>query len=462
MSEETQERQEETGAERAQETLPEGTAARKPVKKWVRVLSAVLAGVILIAAGFTAGWVGNYFSIDPRIRELEWVLSVLEDEHYQEVDMDAVYEDLYDAAMPDIFSAYYTAEEYAERVAQSQGHNEGIGITLVSETAGSVRVYSVVENSPAQLSGLAAGMYVYGYSEPDGEIFKAATTSEVTAFAREQEGDFVIYAGYDAAAEPSAENAHTMARGAYEAAYVTYRDSGTSFAFRGEEAQLTETGEPLEGLDDKTAYIRLDSFDGNCAQEFRACLERMKERGRTNLILDLRANGGGYMRDLQNIASHLMRENSSVLPVVAYAQFRDGSRRNYIAYGDDFDEYFTEDSVISVLADQNSASASECLIGALIDYGTIGYEDIYIRKAEGAEHWGTYGKGVMQSTFVSDTGSAVQITVARIYWPKGNCIHGRGVTDADGTVGIEAPFLRGETDVFLQQALGMICPQADA
>ena len=99
MSEETQERQEETGSERTQETLPEGTAARKPVKKWVRILSAVLAGVILIAAGFTAGWVGNYFSIDPRIRELEWVLSVLEDEHYQEVDMDAVYEDLYDAAM---------------------------------------------------------------------------------------------------------------------------------------------------------------------------------------------------------------------------------------------------------------------------------------------------------------------------------------------------------------------------
>ena len=63
----------------------------------------------------------------------------------------------------------------------------------------------------------------------------------------------------------------------------------------------------------------------------------------------------------------------------------------------------------------------------------------------------------MQSTFLSASGGAFQLTVARIYWPNGNCIHERGVTDEDGAVGIVAPVIRDEEDTFLQQALAQIC-----
>ena len=437
---------------------PEGAALPQPSprKKRMRALLAVLLALVVAAVGFTAGWLGQYYSVNPRMRELQWILDLLESEHYQEVDMDAVYEDLYDAAMPDIFSTYYTPEEYARRVAESQGHNEGVGISLVSD-GGSVRVYSVVENSPVQAAGLAAGMYVLGYGAVGGEVQAAQSPSDVTSFVREQAGEFVLYASYDSSASADDQTAFRLARAAYSAAYVVYRDSETSYAFRGENAQLSETHDALDGLDADTAYIRLDSFDGNCAEEFAACLDVMKERGRTNLILDLRGNGGGYMSDLQSIASHLLRTAQGDSPLVAYAQFRDGSRRNYNATGNDFSDYFTQDSRVYVLADQNSASASECLIGALIDYGTIDYGDIFLRTDEGAEHFSTYGKGVMQSTFVSASGSAFRLTVARIYWPKGNCIHERGITDEDGAVGIEAPALRGEEDTFLNEVLSRVC-----
>lgn len=436
-------------------SCPDPGAARK--KKRVRAILAVLLALVVAAVGFTAGWLGKFYSVDPRLRELEWILGLLEDEHYRDVDMDAVYEDLYDAAMPDIFSHYYTPEEYARRVAESQGHNEGVGVTLVADADEGVRIYSVVENSPAQAAGLAAGMYVLGYSSVGGEVQTPSVPSDVTSFVRAQEGEFVLYASYDPADPADASTAHTLAAAAYEAAYVVYRDNETSYAFRGENAALTETGDPLVGLDADTAYIRLDSFDGNCAEEFAACLDVMEKRGRTNLIIDLRGNGGGYMRDLQSIASHLLKDASDSRPVVAYAQYRDGTRRDYAATGNDYDACFTDDSRVCVLADENSASASECLIGALIDYGTIGYDDIFLRMDEGAEHYSTYGKGVMQSTFVSSSGGAFQLTVARIYWPGGNCIHERGITDEDGAVGIAAPSVRGEEDVFLQRALAAIC-----
>lgn len=222
------------------------------------------------------------------------VLGLLEDEHYKDVDMDAVYEEIYDAVMPDIFSTYYTPEEYAQRVAESQGHNEGVGISLITD-GGSVRSLF----GGGKFSGAAGGAcrracMCSAIPRSEAEAFPAQSSSQVTEFIRAQDGEFVLYASYDGSAAADASTAYTLARASYSAAYVVYRDSETSYAFRGENAELTRTDERLSGLDEDTAYIRLDSFDGNCSDEFAACLNVMKERGRSNLILVLaRATGEG-------------------------------------------------------------------------------------------------------------------------------------------------------------------------
>ena len=429
-------------------------APASPKRRGRRALVIFLA-VLIVAAAFLAGWLGSAYSRDARLRKLEWMIGTLDEEYYKDVDLDALYDALYGVVVPDRFSYFYTADEYAQILAESEGRNEGVGVTLLTESDG-VRFYAVVENSPAQNAGLRCGMFVLGYGDVGGEVL-TGNSSELVAFIGERSGDFVLYASFDAADEADADTAFTLARGEYAAAYVVYRDSETSYAFRGESAALTETHEPLAGLDEETAYLRLDGFDGNCAEEFSACLSLMKERGRKHLILDLRGNGGGYLSDLQSVSAHLLRDAEESAPLVAYAQYRDGSREEYRARGNDFSVYFSADSRISVLADEHSASASECLIGALIDYGTIGYSDIYLRKEAGAVHCSTYGKGVMQSTFRSPNGGAFRLTVARIYWPDGKCIHGTGVTDKDGTVPVEAPAVCGETDDFLQQAVAMIC-----
>lgn len=102
------------------------------------------------------------------------------------------------------------------------------------------------------------------------------------------------------------------------------------------------------------------------------------------------------------------------------------------------------------MADENTASASECLIGAMVDYGAISYGDIYLRKTDdGTAH--SYGKGVMQSTYVTLQGDAFRLTTAQIFWPNGKTIHGVGVTEGDGANAVEAPLLPEGKDLFLEQ-----------
>ena len=285
----------ETGPQKGAWAEQSAPAHKKNIGK--RICAVVLA-VILLGVGGLVGWLATYYSTDPRIRELQWMLEVLDSEHYQDVDVDEVYADIYDAVMPDIFSHYYTADEYDVIIEQSQGVNRGIGISVAEEADGTALLYTVVENSPAQLAGMKKGMYLLGYSEV-GAAMQTGTVDEIMAFISAQEGEFCLYAGFDK--DAASAGMYTVQREVYHAAYCVYRDSETSYALRDDPERedyvvFTETYDPLEGLDDSTAYIRLDSFDGLCADEFAFCMETMKERGRTDLILDLRGNGGGYLR----------------------------------------------------------------------------------------------------------------------------------------------------------------------
>ena len=98
-----------------------------------------------------------------------------------------------------------------------------------------------------------------------------------------------------------------------------------------------------------------------------------------------------------------------------------------MASGNVYDEYFATDSQVYVLADSASASASECLLGVLIDYGTVDYARICLSERAGVAK--TYGKGIMQVTFPLSIarGDALKLTTARVLWPSEKCIHDRGI-----------------------------------
>ena len=226
-----------------------------------------------------------------------------------------------------------------------------------------------------------------------------------------------------------------VAKEAFIENYVFYRSRASAYIFTGENATvLTESENVLSALDEETAYIRLTQFNGQAAQEFAAVMDIFKEEKKKNLILDLRSNGGGYLNILQDIAGYFCKGATDGTPLVAIADYPDNQRSEFEATANKYAQYFAPDSRISVLADNGTASASECLIGCMMDYGAISYSDIYLSSRSGETK--TYGKGIMQRTFASSLfgkPDAIKLTTARILWPlTENCIHGRGVLPEDG------------------------------
>ncbi len=436
--------------ERAEEETPQ---PRKQ-KRQLRCFVAVMLALFIAAAGFVGGWFGYYLSIDEKERELMWALDIVKDHYYRPVDEDELYDSVYGGLRLDSYTRFFPPVDYSDYQAGNAGQNVGVGVSLTDERKDGVsipRFFIVYENSPACRAGIRKGMYLLGFGKSEDSL-QTGVNSDFTKFVSEQEGEFVARCGY--ARDGSDAAIFTLTRGNYQAGYVHYRDSETSFRFLGEKKpQLTETNEPLPALGDKTAYIRLDEFNGNAADEFEECLSKMKERGRVNLILDLRTNGGGSMKVLTEIAAHLLRNATGRSPVVARAVYRDGSSEEFDADGNDFAEYFSAESRVRVLADESTASASECLIGAMVDYGTLELSDIYLREDERGVAK-TYGKGIMQTTYPYPlTGAAMKLTTAEIFWPNGKSIHGVGVLPTDGAIPVAADRIWGADDPMLAAAI---------
>lgn len=405
---------------------------------------AVLAvvSVLTALAPVAVGWVGGYFSVDRRARSLAKMVDTVADNYYLDVDKDELYNSLYDTFELDRFCTHYTKEEYDQVLAEGQGKNSGYGISLSSaeETA---RVYRTVGNSPAERAGVERGMYITKFGESETSL-RTGNTDETLAFLREK-NSCVLAVGYEE--DGSDAKIVSVSREDYLGAYCEYADNSGTYRFRteGNELVLTRVGEGMD-LPADSAYLRISQFEGNVAEEFERCLYKMKENGKTNLTIDVRSNGGGYLSSMCEMLSHLLKEADGKRPIVATAPDY-GKGETYRANGNDFSDYFTENSRIRVLADENSASASEAFIGAMLSYKTISPADIFVRVGEdGRAH--TFGKGVMQAHFTAQDGNVIRLTVSRVLWPDGTCIHGTGIV-AEGENAVSAPLLPSARDEFL-------------
>lgn len=414
-------------------------SAKEEMRVGKKIFLGAIAFFLLAAVGtgcFFLGWNMRYRALPSEIRELVWALDRIDKIYTKDFSEEDFYTDLWESlnARLDPYSEYYTAEEYRTVIEQGMGEYRGIGVQIYGGER--AQLYKVMENSPACRAGIEADMFVFGFGERE-EGVAEGDLSQLSEFLEDREGSFFLRCGFEE--DGSDAKNYLLQREAFQAAYCSYADSEGEYGFRGEETLVfTRTGEGLPALDGQTAYIRIDAFRGNAAAEFTRCLAAMKERGRKNLILDLRFNGGGYMNVFTEIAAHLCKDATENRPVVCDVRYKDGSTAVYRAKGNDYYDYFSEDSVLTLLANSGSASASECLIGAMVDYGTLPFENIRLEDyGNGAR---TYGKGIMQTTYESGSGGAIKLTSADIFWPlSGKSIHGVGVTAADGAKVVSVP-----------------------
>lgn len=395
-----------------------------------RVLT-VLVAVILFVVAFFAGFAVCYFRGGTDAAKALWIKNMIDTYYYEDIDPDDVYS-LIGKELLDPYSDYYDETAYAELTNGREGNKSGFGFSYyIPEGEDTARVYAVSGNSPAELAGLRAGMRIFGAGRSEDEIVAVAGSefSEYLDSLGLGDGDTLCF-DTDA-------GLISVTRSAYKENCVYYRDADCGYRFVGEDALDAERTEDALALPEDTAYIRITSFSGNVADQFAAAMELFRSAGKKNLVLDLRGNGGGLLSDLQKVASYLLKDAEGNRPLVVRAKYKSGKTETYRASENEYHSYFAEDSRIRVLADSNTASASECLIGAMLDYHTIDYDDILLSEIDGVAK--TYGKGIMQSTFRYIDGSAIKLTTATVHWPvSDNNIHGRGVLPQDGAIAVAA------------------------
>ena len=281
------------------------------------------------------------------------------------------------AGLGDIYTCYYTPDEYASFMESSNGNYSGIGAMLSQDySTGIITVVQVFEGSPAEEVGL----------QPDDILYKVKG-EEVTG----QDLSLVV----------------TDLKGEEGTAVDISVMRGT------EEIDLTVTRRKIEVptvesrmLTDTIGYIGITEFDDVTDDQFLSALDELKEEGMQDLVIDLRNNGGGLVDVTCNILDELLPEG-----LIVYTEDKYGNRQEEYS---DAEHYF--DGKMAVLVNGNSASASEIFAGAIKDYG--------VGTLIGTQ---TFGKGIVQSLFPLSDGSAIKITVSRYYTPAGNNIHEVGI-----------------------------------
>jgi carboxyl-terminal processing protease len=156
-------------------------------------------------------------------------------------------------------------------------------------------------------------------------------------------------------------------------------------------------------LNDNAGYLKLDQFSATTTEEFIKAADQLNKEGMTALVLDLRNNTGGYLQAAIDLLDAFFGEKK----LLSYTSDRKGNKKEYFSTTGGS----CSKTKLVVLVNGQSASASELFSGAIQDHkrGTI----------VGSK---TYGKGLVQESFVLSDGSAIRLTVARYYTPNGKCI----------------------------------------
>ncbi len=156
-------------------------------------------------------------------------------------------------------------------------------------------------------------------------------------------------------------------------------------------------------LNKQTGYIRISRFGTNTDKDFTGALSRLQKHGMHSLVLDLRKNGGGYLNAATAIADQFLPDKK----LIVYTKGSHEPRTDYFATSSGF----FEKGKLVVLIDENTASASEIVAGAVQDLD----RGIIIGRR-------SYGKGLVQEQFNFGDGSSMNLTVARYYTPSGRSI----------------------------------------
>ena len=336
------------------------------------------------------------------------IRTMLEEEYIGELDDEQMLEMAikgYVAGVGDEYTEYYTPEEMSQEYDSAMGNYVGIGIYMVvNYEEGTITVLEPMEESPAEAAGLQEGDLI---TKVDGQEVTADNVTEMSNAIKGEEGTTVTLE-------------------------ITRGEETLEAQVERKRIEISHIESRM--LEDNIGYIQILDFDGGTAEEFRENYENLNNQGATSLIIDIRNNGGGVVDEAIDILEMICDRDSTLL-------IEKDKDENEVIIKSEEDPFIN--IPIVVLTNENSASASEILAGALKDNdkATIIGET-------------TYGKGVIQTLYRLTDGSGLKITTNEYVTPNRTTINKVGI---EPDIVVELPEdieeLTDENDTQLQRAI---------
>ncbi|MBE5965099.1 MAG: S41 family peptidase [Lachnospira sp.] len=318
---------------------------------------------------------------EDKIEKLEYLYNLIDRVYLEDIDEDTMMEGIYEGlldAVGDPYTEYYTKEEFDKFKEEMSGEYYGIGVMVSQDLRTNIiTVTNVFEGAPSYEAGMQVGDIIYKVSGTD---ITSMSVSEVVSMIKGAKGSKVEI--------------------------VVVRD-GEEKTFSVERRPVAIPSIESKMLEGNIGYIQIVQFEDNTDEQYVEAFNKLVDQGMKALVVDVRDNPGGSLDTVVNILD-------TVLPkgLIVYTIDKNGNKEEH--KGKDNNEI---NIPLVVLTNGNSASASEIFAAAIQDYekGTI------IGTT-------TYGKGIVQRLIPFSDGTAIKITISTYYSPKGNNIHGEGVT----------------------------------
>ena len=348
----------------------------------MRKLSFIPALVLMFLAGFLLGQSTDNGKEDRYfyLKLFSEVLKTVEDNYVEDVPIRKLIYGAIDGMVSslDPFSDFFTPEQYKEFMSETEGEFGGVGIEITMENGRPV-VVSPIEGTPAWKAGLRPGDIIIAI---DGEDTFNMSLMDVVKKIRGKPGTNVKLTILRKEKGKPIEVVIVRARIKVPSVkYVNYKGIG---------------------------YIKISQFTSGTAKSLEKAIKELERQGVYGFIVDLRNNPGGLLSEAVDIGDIFIPEGN----LIVYTKGRKGELHRYTAEK----APVIKNLPIVVLVNKGSASASEIVAGALQDYR--------IATLVGEK---TFGKASVQNLIPLEDGSAIKLTIAYYYTPKGRLIHKKGI-----------------------------------
>lgn len=278
----------------------------------------------------------------------------------------------------DPYAVYYSSSQYQKLLDQQSGDAVGIGVVLQEDSSGDyAAIVQVYSDSPAESAGLRQGDLIL---EVDGTSIRDLELAQVSDALIGEKGTTVN---------------------------LTYRRNGSDATVEITRRQYSQSSVTSQVLDGEIGYLRITSFESNTPSLLNDALNDLQAQEVRGLVFDLRDNAGGDTNSCMECLDQLLPEG-----VLGYSRTSDG-KRQILATSDSSEV----DLPMAVLVNENTASMAELFAAVVRDY----------EKGDLVGNT-TYGKGVLQTLYPLDDGSAVQLTTAYFDPPASANFDGVGLT----------------------------------